>query len=69
MMPKFLQGTTVKFRPGKKAETDVKSLPAGDGGRDCFCYTHHDRRLHLSQLGMGRGSGKKLREPDPAVTE
>ena len=72
MMPKSLQDT-VKFSLGKKAETGLKACPYPtrdrEGGRDCSCYTPHVRRLHLSQLGTGRGVGEETkREPDPVGT-
>lgn len=72
MMPKSLQDT-VKFSLGKKAETGLKACPyptrGREGGRDCSCYTPHVRRLHLSQLGTGRGVGEETkREPDPVGT-
>lgn len=60
MMSKSLQGT-VKFSLGKKAETGLKACPRGARGRDGFCYTHHVRRLHLSQLGTGRGVGEETK--------
>lgn len=69
MMPKFLQGT-VKFRPGKKAETDVKSLPAPcpwkrRRQRLFLLYTPRSQTAPLS-AGNGQRVGEETKRTRPS---